>query len=144
MIRSHWRIVESRWAMTIRVHFIRSSDSETCFCVTLSRADVASSNIRILGFGAIARAISSRCRCPPEMPPDPSEIIVCIPIGIRRMSSAMPASSAASQASSSVSHGAEIVMLEKMSPLNIFPFCMTAPIRRRRDFRSSRERSRPS
>ena len=35
------------------------------------------------------------------------------------MSSAMPAISAASHASSSVSHGAEIVILEKISPVNI-------------------------
>ena len=66
------------------------------------------------------------------------------PLGIRRMSSAMPEISAASHASSSVSHGAEIVMFEYTSPVNIFPFCITAPILRRSDFRSSREMSRPS
>ena len=43
-----------------------------------------------------------------------------------------------------LSQGAEIVMLEKMSPVNILPFCITAPIFRRRDFRSIFFRSRPS
>ena len=46
--------------MTMRVHFSRSSDSDTFFCVMLSSALVASSNIKILGFGAMARAIISR------------------------------------------------------------------------------------
>jgi hypothetical protein len=32
----------------------------------LSRAEVASSNIRIFGFGATALAIISLCLCPPE------------------------------------------------------------------------------
>ena len=35
-------------------------DSDTFFCVMLSSALVASSNIKILGFGAMARAIISR------------------------------------------------------------------------------------
>ena len=64
------------------------------------------------GYGAIALAINNLCRCPPEMPPCPSEIMVCIPIGICRISSAIPAISAASHACSKVSCGAEIVILE--------------------------------
>ena len=67
-------------------------------------------------------------RLTPEIPPDPSAISVNIPIGIARISSAMPAYSAASHASSMVSHGAEIVILEKMSPWNSLPSCMTVPI----------------
>ena len=47
---------------TIRVHFSWSSDSDTFFCVRLSSALVASSNISIRGFGAIALAIIRRCR----------------------------------------------------------------------------------
>ena len=89
-----------------------SALSETRFCVILSRALVASSNIRIFGLGAIALAIMSRCFWPPDIPPCPSEISVPIPMGILRISSAIPASSAALHASSRVSCGAEITILE--------------------------------
>ena len=98
--------------MTMRVHLRPSSASETCFCVLLSSAEVASSKIRIFGLAATARAIIRRCFCPPEMPPWPSAIMVCMPMGMARISSAIPASSAAFQASSSPSCGAEMTMLE--------------------------------
>ena len=137
-------MVESLCAITILVHFRLSSDSETVFCVRLSRAEVASSNISTFGFGAMARAIISRCRCPPEIPPLPSEIIVCIPIGIRRISSAMPDNSAACQASSIVSHGADMIIFEKISPVKSLPFCITTPILRLKDFKSTAAISLPS
>ena len=111
-MRLHVRMVESLWAMTTRVHLSLSRESHTVRCVTLSSALVASSNMRIFGLGAMARAIMRRWRCPPESPAPPSPTMVCIPMGMARMSSAMPAISAASQASSSVSHGAEMTMLE--------------------------------
>ena len=63
---------------------------------------VASSKNKILGFGAMARASIMRCLWPPEIPPCPSLIIVNISIGIDRISSAIEAISAASQASSKV------------------------------------------
>ena len=130
--------------MTRRVHLRPSSASETCFWVLLSRAEVASSNIRIRGFGAMARAIMMRCFWPPEMPPWPSEMMVCMPMGMALMSSAMPASSAASQASSSVSCGAEMTMLEYTSPWKRLPSCVTTPMRRRSERRSSLDMSLPS
>ena len=102
--------------MTILVHLSLSRASETWRWVLLSRALVASSNIRILGLGATARAIIRRCFCPPETPPWPSPITVCIPMGMARISSAIPAISAASQALSRVSCGAQITILEKISP----------------------------
>ena len=37
------------------------ADRETCFWVLLSKAEVASSKMRTLGFGAIALAIIRRC-----------------------------------------------------------------------------------
>ena len=43
-----------------------------------------------------------------------------------------------------VSHGAEIVMFEKMSPENSLPFCITTPIFRLSDFKSTPEISLPS
>ena len=60
------------------------------------------------------------------------------------MSSAIPASSAASHASSIVSHGAATTMLEKMSPVNSFPSCSTVPMLRRKLATSSVSMSRPS
>ena len=129
-------MVDSRWAMTMRVHFILSRASETFRWVMLSRAEVASSKIRIFGFGAMARAIIRRWRCPPEMVPPPSCSTVCMPMGISRISSAMPAISAASQASSSFRVGAEITILSKMLPEKSFPSCITAPICRRTECRS--------
>ena len=79
------RMVESLWAITILVQRSVSRESDTTFCVILSRAEVASSNIRMDGLGAIALAIISLCFWPPEMPPEPSEIRVCIPMGMRSM-----------------------------------------------------------
>ena len=123
--------------MTILVQRILSRASETCFCVMLSSAEVASSRSRSLGFGATARAIMMRCFWPPEIPPPPSCSTVLIPIGIARMSSAIPAISAASQASWRVRLGAEIVIFSKMLPLKSSPSCSTVPISLRRDPRSS-------
>ena len=103
-MRSALTMTSSRWAITTRVTprswLVRLS--LTIAWVTLSRALVASSSSRILGRRTIARAISSRCRWPLERFPPPSPTSVCIPIGIRRMSSSRPASRAASQASSIV------------------------------------------
>ena len=128
----------------MRVHFIRSSASLTCRCVTLSSALVASSKNSTLGLGATARAMRMRWRWPPEIPPAPSDTIVFMPMGMARMSSAIPASSAASHASSIVSHGAATTMLEKMSPVNSFPSCSTVPMLRRKLATSSVSMSRPS
>ena len=61
--------------------------------------------------------------------------MVCMPMGILRISFAMPASSAASQASSSDAEGAEIVMFDRISPMNSLLSCMTEPIWRRRERR---------
>ena len=90
-MRSQCRTVESRCATATRVPASASSESLTCFCVLLSSALVASSNRRMRLPPHTARAISNRWRCPPDTPPDPSVIRVCIPWGILRMSSAMPA-----------------------------------------------------
>ena len=94
----------------IRVQFRLFRESDTIFWVMLSRALVASSNRSTFGPGAIARAIISRCFWPPEIPPLPSLMRVCICMGICRMSSAAPAISAARQASSTESQGADTVM----------------------------------
>mmetsp|Transcript_12657 Transcript_12657/g.32098 ORF Transcript_12657/g.32098 Transcript_12657/m.32098 type:complete len:162 (+) Transcript_12657:3-488(+) len=67
-IRLALRTVESRWAITtvVRVHIILSSASCTNASDSVSRADVASSSSSTLGSAIIARAIATRCFCPPE------------------------------------------------------------------------------
>jgi hypothetical protein len=53
--------------MTILVVLSAASASDTCLCVILSSALVASSKNSIFGPGAIARAIMMRCFWPPEI-----------------------------------------------------------------------------
>ena len=67
-MRSALRIVDSRWAMTIDVRPTSSLFSASCtsFSLSVSRAEVASSRIRMSGFFSTARAIERRWRCPPE------------------------------------------------------------------------------
>jgi len=79
MMRSERLIVESLWAMEIvvlwplskaaRAELTRVSDSA-------SRADVASSRIKISGFLSNALAIAIRCFCPPDnwAPRAPTEV----------------------------------------------------------------------
>mmetsp|Transcript_13150 Transcript_13150/g.30309 ORF Transcript_13150/g.30309 Transcript_13150/m.30309 type:complete len:104 (-) Transcript_13150:153-464(-) len=72
-MRSAFRMVESRCAMVMVVFrccaIIRSSASCTIFSETLSSADVASSSSMIDGCRMSARAIATRCFCPPERCP---------------------------------------------------------------------------
>mmetsp|Transcript_115170 Transcript_115170/g.326294 ORF Transcript_115170/g.326294 Transcript_115170/m.326294 type:complete len:107 (+) Transcript_115170:298-618(+) len=73
-IMSASRIVESRCAITIVVRFcffmMSSSAAWTTRSDSLSRADVASSSSMIAGFLMSARAIATRCFCPPDsLPP---------------------------------------------------------------------------
>mmetsp|Transcript_126602 Transcript_126602/g.300747 ORF Transcript_126602/g.300747 Transcript_126602/m.300747 type:complete len:108 (-) Transcript_126602:1688-2011(-) len=61
--------VESRWAM-MKVVFPFISSSRACCTMdsfSLSSALVASSSTRTLGFRTMARAMATRCFCPPEM-----------------------------------------------------------------------------
>ena len=69
------RIVERRCAIVIVVRFcfvmISSSAACTTFSEALSRADVASSSSSTAGFLMIARAMATRCFCPPLSLPPP-------------------------------------------------------------------------
>ena len=94
--------VDRRWATVTLVTFIADRLRLTMFCVILSSALVASSNIIIRGLETMALAIIRRCLWPPERFSPPSETIVCIPIGIWAISSAIPAEWAASIAWSMV------------------------------------------
>mmetsp|Transcript_6397 Transcript_6397/g.24831 ORF Transcript_6397/g.24831 Transcript_6397/m.24831 type:complete len:221 (-) Transcript_6397:1334-1996(-) len=66
-MRSASRTVERRWAMmiTVRSAMVRSIACWTKYSLSASRADVASSSRRIFGSHNSARAMATRCFCPP-------------------------------------------------------------------------------
>ena len=109
----------------------------------LSKALVASSKIKILGFKTKEREINNRCLCPPERLVPPSDITVCIPMGICSISWAKPAILAASQASSIVTN-APLEIFSKIEELLIRPFCKTTPNCRRIAQISNPDKSCPS
>ena len=94
---------------------LRIKSVESTMQITKAMELVASSKIRIDGFVTRARAIRILCRCPPLILVEPSLMTVCIPIGIIEISAAIPAASAAAQASSCVKAFVPI-MFVKMSP----------------------------
>mmetsp|Transcript_124311 Transcript_124311/g.362986 ORF Transcript_124311/g.362986 Transcript_124311/m.362986 type:complete len:107 (-) Transcript_124311:1581-1901(-) len=69
-ILSAFRTVERRWAMTNVVRRLERSNSSRAACTTfsdtVSKADVASSKIRMAGSRTTARAMAMRCFWPPE------------------------------------------------------------------------------
>mmetsp|Transcript_14452 Transcript_14452/g.28545 ORF Transcript_14452/g.28545 Transcript_14452/m.28545 type:complete len:121 (+) Transcript_14452:210-572(+) len=69
-ILSAFLMVDRRWAITmvVRLVFCISSSSAACttFSLVESRALVASSSSSTEGFLIIARAIATRCFCPPD------------------------------------------------------------------------------
>mmetsp|Transcript_10375 Transcript_10375/g.17828 ORF Transcript_10375/g.17828 Transcript_10375/m.17828 type:complete len:111 (-) Transcript_10375:826-1158(-) len=78
-ILSAFRIVDSRWAITIVVLLLLASRSSSAACtmrsLSLSSADVASSSSRMEGSFTMARAIATRCFCPPDScDPDPTSV----------------------------------------------------------------------
>ena len=82
-ILSEFLIVESLCAITSVVRPFESS-SKACWIlisVAVSKADVASSRIRIGGFFRKQRAIETRCFCPPERSIPRSPISVSSPLG---------------------------------------------------------------
>ena len=82
-MRSAFRIVARRWAMTSVVRPCASSASDCWIArsVSVSSAEVASSRIRIGGFFRNMRAMARRCFCPPESLTPRSPMIVSSPSG---------------------------------------------------------------
>mmetsp|Transcript_10377 Transcript_10377/g.17838 ORF Transcript_10377/g.17838 Transcript_10377/m.17838 type:complete len:83 (-) Transcript_10377:826-1074(-) len=73
------RTVVRRWAMTMVERFLLASRSSSAACtmrsLSLSSADVASSSSRMEGSFTMARAIATRCFCPPDScDPDPTSV----------------------------------------------------------------------
>ena len=67
-MRSAWRIVDSRWAITIAVRPNSAASRAACTCcsLSLSRWLVASSRITMAGSLSSRRAIATRCFSPPD------------------------------------------------------------------------------
>ena len=82
-IKSAFCIVDSLCAITIDVLFFIMFSRASCTkrSLSVSRAEVASSNIIIGGFLSTARAILKRCFCPPESLFPESPILVSMPCG---------------------------------------------------------------
>lgn len=98
--------------MTMRVHFSRSSDSDTFFWVMLSSALGRLVEHQNLGLRRDGAGDHQPLALPAGYAARALRYDRIHAMGIRRMSSAMPVSSAASHASCCDSHGAEITMLE--------------------------------
>mmetsp|Transcript_25616 Transcript_25616/g.39318 ORF Transcript_25616/g.39318 Transcript_25616/m.39318 type:complete len:118 (+) Transcript_25616:243-596(+) len=110
-------IVLRRWAITIVVRlpplsFIKASRLAcTIFSLSLSKADVASSRIRIFGSLTSARAIAILCFCPPLTLPPPRPTLVSNPSARLVMKSNAFAFLAAASTSSLVQFSFPIAML---------------------------------
>mmetsp|Transcript_42740 Transcript_42740/g.106580 ORF Transcript_42740/g.106580 Transcript_42740/m.106580 type:complete len:135 (+) Transcript_42740:512-916(+) len=105
-IESALRIVESRCAIITVVRFCFAMISSSATCTTrsdsLSSADVASSSSSTDGLRTIARAIATRCFCPPDSCTPRSPTIVPKPSEkAATKSSAFAVRAAASTAASS-------------------------------------------
>ena len=102
--RSARRIVDSRCAITnvVRPASSVAIDAWISCSLSVSRLLVASSRIRICGCARIARAMASRCCCPPDSLTPRSPMKVSYPSGSLTMNSCALARRAASSISASV------------------------------------------
>ena len=110
-----------------------------------SSAAVASSNRRTRGRRSSARAIQSRCLCPPEMRRPPSPSLVCTPSGSALTNSSAPAALSAAAIASSAGGGetprARFAFTDRSSRRGS---CGTQPICRRSQLRLSDSSGAPS
>mmetsp|Transcript_27108 Transcript_27108/g.59223 ORF Transcript_27108/g.59223 Transcript_27108/m.59223 type:complete len:124 (-) Transcript_27108:447-818(-) len=111
--------------------------------LSLSSADVASSSSRIAGSFTIARAIATRCFCPPDSC-DPPPTSVSKPLGNSLMKEYALAIRAAASHSSRVAPGLPYAMFSAMVPLKSTGSCPTSPICWRSHLRLRSRRSTPS
>ena len=112
--------------------------------VVASTEAVASSRIRMRGSTAIARAIASRCRWPPDSVIPRSPITVSKPSGRRSMNSCAWASLATCSISSSLRPGAPKVMFSRTEAEKRKVSCEIAPISLRSERSFTSRTSAPS
>ena len=139
-------MVERRWAITKvvrpfmsqeRPSWMSASDSE-------SRLDVASSRIRIRGSARIARAMATRCRCPPDRRTPRSPTTVSYPSAKPSANSPTWAMRQASRISASLAAGREKATFSRMVPSKRKVSCRTTPRWRRYESSLTVARSTPS
>mmetsp|Transcript_9796 Transcript_9796/g.16264 ORF Transcript_9796/g.16264 Transcript_9796/m.16264 type:complete len:186 (-) Transcript_9796:469-1026(-) len=148
-IVSACRIVESLCAiMTLvrcSVATISSSAACTTFSLALSSADVASSKSSTAGCRTRARAIATRCFCPPDS--FSPRLPTCVPYPSARLSLMKPcafAMRAAASTSASVAPSLPYAMFTATEPLNSTGSCATRPSCCRSQRTFSVRRSTPS
>ena len=112
---------------------------------SLSRADVASSSSSTAGLRTRARAIATRCFCPPESLPPPSPTCVAYPAPkLSVMNVCAFAIRAAASTSSSDAPGLPYAMFSLTVPMNSTGSWPTRPSRERSQRRLSSLTSTPS
>mmetsp|Transcript_40160 Transcript_40160/g.99253 ORF Transcript_40160/g.99253 Transcript_40160/m.99253 type:complete len:232 (+) Transcript_40160:167-862(+) len=129
-ILSALRMVESRCAITSVVRLFAASSASSAACTTrslsVSSAEVASSRMSTTGFLITARAIATRCFCPPDSWPCATR--VANPSGSAAMKSKAFAVRAAASISSCVAPGLPYAMFSAMVPSKSTGSCPTIPI----------------
>ena len=123
-----------RWAMMILVAS-RSSPRSACrmrASVAVSTAEVESSRMRIFGFASRARAMHSRCFCPPETLVPPCSMSWLYPSGKAETNPSACASRAARRRVSSSAFSSPQSRLSRTVPENSTFFCRTMPMPARR------------
>mmetsp|Transcript_12324 Transcript_12324/g.29865 ORF Transcript_12324/g.29865 Transcript_12324/m.29865 type:complete len:153 (-) Transcript_12324:467-925(-) len=137
MILSAPRTVVSRCAMTIVVRRLPATSWSSACCTSrsfsVSRAEVASSRMRMGGLRSAARAIATRCFCPPLnllfLPPT----MVSYPSGKEQMKSCADAARAAASTSaaetdSGLAPGRPTAMFTRRLASNKSGSCDTTPM----------------
>mmetsp|Transcript_5354 Transcript_5354/g.16306 ORF Transcript_5354/g.16306 Transcript_5354/m.16306 type:complete len:156 (+) Transcript_5354:196-663(+) len=111
-------MVASRCATTIDVRPFCSVSRACCTSASLSAssADVASSSSNTRGDLMMARAMATRCFCPPDSCVPPSPTSVSYPLGSARMKTSALAARAAASTSPSLAPGMPNKMLSLMVP----------------------------
>mmetsp|Transcript_20595 Transcript_20595/g.43233 ORF Transcript_20595/g.43233 Transcript_20595/m.43233 type:complete len:177 (-) Transcript_20595:137-667(-) len=135
MILSANAMLLSLWEMRMVVRPRRAwrSQAMTRASVAESSPLVASSHTSMGAFLIAARAIATRCRCPPDRPVPRSPTRVRMPSGSCAITSPSCAPVAASTASASLHPSLPYMMLYSMSSLKIDTSCCTTPTASRRE-----------
>ena len=131
------------WLMIMAVRSLNSrySASTMRLSVVASSDEVTSSRTMISGFAAMARAMATRCRWPPERPAPRSPTEASQPSGFSLMNSSAQAISAARSRSDWLASGALKATFSRIVPLKSTVSCRTIATRVRR---VSKVRSRTS
>ena len=143
-IWSHCRRVLARWEIINTVPGKSDRDWRSAASVARSRALALSSNIRISGCRTKARAMVSRCRCPPDRLRPPWAIRDSSPSDMARTKDSACAMQSACHSASSSASGRPHCRFSRSVPENSTAFCGTRPIFCRSAAMDCRRTSTPS